>query len=57
MFLNDPDDGTVAKGKGQLSGANNRGHKKGWCHSSGMRDSDQTKDSGRNSNMNYYAKY
>ncbi len=51
-FLSDPDDGVVEKAYGQLSGANNLGHKTGWCHTSGMRDPAQTGDSSRNSNMN-----
>lgn len=52
LFLNDPDDGVIEKTKGQLSGALNRGHKTGWCHTSGMRDPAQTSDSSRNSEMN-----
>ena len=57
FFLSDPDDGTVEKGRGQLSYGNNQGHKTGQCHTNGMRDSDQTKDSGRNGDMNVNAKY
>ena len=52
LFLNDPDDGVVEKDYGQLPGANNRGHKTGWCHTSSMRDPAQTSDSSRNSDMN-----
>ena len=52
VLLNDPDDGTTEKSKGQLSGANNGGHKSGWCHTNGMRDPNQVTDSSRNSNMN-----
>ena len=52
LFLSDPDDGVIERSKGQLSGANNRGHKTGWCHTSGMRDPAQTSDSSRNSDMN-----
>ena len=48
----DPDDGVIEKAYGQLPGANNRGHKTGWCHTSGMRDPAQTSDSSRNSDMN-----
>ncbi len=51
-FLNDPEDGVVEKNYGQLPGANNRGHKEGWCHTSGMRDTAQTSDSSRNADMN-----
>ncbi len=52
LFLSDPDDGVIEKSKGQLSGATNRGHKTGWCHTSGMRDPAQTSDSSRNAEMN-----
>ncbi|MBK7709251.1 MAG: conditioned medium factor [Acidobacteria bacterium] len=51
-FLSDPEDGVVERSYAQLSGANNLGHKTGWCHTSGMRDPAQTGDSSRNSNMN-----
>ncbi len=51
VVLSDPEDGTTEKSYGQLSGANNLGHKTGWCHTSGMRDPAQTTDSSRNSNM------
>lgn len=52
LFLSDPDDGVVERAYAQLSGANNRGHKTGWCHTSGMRDPAQTSDSARNADMN-----
>jgi len=52
LFLGDPEDGVVERSKAQLSGANNMGHKTGWCHTSGMRDPAQTSDSSRNANMN-----
>jgi hypothetical protein len=52
LFLSDPDDGTTEKWSGQLSGANNLGHKTNWCHTSGMRDTPQYLDSSRNANMN-----
>lgn len=51
-FLSDPEDGVVEKTYAQLTGANNLGHKTGWCHTSGMRDPAQTSDALRNSNMN-----
>lgn len=51
LFLNDPDDGVVERDYAQLPGANNRGHKTGWCHTSGMRDPSQTSDSSRNRDM------
>jgi hypothetical protein len=56
IFLSDPEDGVIEKSRGQLSGATNRGHKTGWCHTSGMRDPGQTGDSSRNSTMSVYAK-
>jgi pimeloyl-ACP methyl ester carboxylesterase len=52
MFLDDPEDGTTEKWSGQLSGANNKGHKTGQCHTSGMRDPSQTRNTSRNSTMN-----
>lgn len=51
LLLDDPDDGTTEKWAGQLSGAVNKGHKSGWCHTSGMRDPAQTRDTSRNSSM------
>jgi S-formylglutathione hydrolase FrmB len=51
LLLSDPDDGAVEKSKAQLSGAINRGHRTGWCHTDGMRDTAQTKDSSRNTDM------
>lgn len=56
LFLSDPEDGVIEKSRGQLSGASNRGHKTGWCHTQDMRDPGQTGDSSRNSTMSYYAK-
>ncbi|MCO5183558.1 MAG: conditioned medium factor [Anaerolineae bacterium] len=55
LLLSDPDDGTTEKWAGQLSGANNMGHKTGWCHTSSMRDPAQYTDYARNVNMNAYA--
>jgi len=52
LFLGDPEDGVVERAYAQLPGANNLGHKTGWCHTSGMRDPSQTTDSSRNVNMN-----
>lgn len=51
LFLSDPDDGTTEKWSGQLSGGINKGHKTGWCHTNGMRDTAQYKDSSRNASM------
>lgn len=56
LFLSDPEDGVIEKSRGQLSGATNRGHKTGWCHTHSMRDPGQTGDSSRNSTMSNYAK-
>lgn len=51
LILSDPEDGTTEKSRGQVSGAVNRGHKTGQCHTEGMRDMPQTRDSGRNGTM------
>ncbi len=51
LFLSDPDDGVIEKFRGQLSGATNRGHKTGWCHTLSMNYSGQTSDSSRNYSM------
>jgi len=55
LVLDDPDDGTIEKWAGQLSGAHNLGHKEGWCHTAGMRDPAETSDHSRNYWMNIYA--
>lgn len=55
LVLSDPEDGTTEKSRGQLSGAYNRGHKTGQCHTEGMRDMAQTRDGSRNSSMSTYA--
>jgi len=52
VLLSDPEDGTTEQTYGQLPSGVNRGHKTGWCHTSGMRDPAQTTDSSRNSTMN-----
>jgi hypothetical protein len=51
LVLSDPEDGTTEKSRGQLSGAVNQGHKTGQCHTEGMRDMAQTRDSSRNATM------
>jgi hypothetical protein len=51
LVLSDPEDGTTEKSRGQLSGAVNRGHRTGQCHTEGMRDMAQTRDSSRNGSM------
>jgi hypothetical protein len=52
LVLSDPEDGTVERAYGQLSGAVNRGHTSGQCHTTGMRDPAQYRDSSRNAVMN-----
>ncbi|MCA9306981.1 MAG: hypothetical protein KDA16_10630 [Phycisphaerales bacterium] len=52
FFLTDPDDGVVEMVAGQLPGANNMGHKAGWCHTTGMQDPAQYTDTVRNATMN-----
>jgi len=52
LVLSDPEDGTTEKAYGQLSGAVNRGHVSGQCHTAGMRDPAQYHDSTRNATMN-----
>jgi hypothetical protein len=52
LVLSDPEDGTTEQAYGQLSGAVNRGHTTGQCHTSGMRDPAQYLDSARNATMN-----
>jgi len=52
LLLDDPEDGTTERWAGQLSGGVNKGHKTGWCHTTGMRDAAQYYDSSRNSSMN-----
>lgn len=51
LILSDPEDGTTEKSRGQVSGAVNRGHVTGQCHTEGMRDMAQTRDSARNNTM------
>lgn len=55
LVLSDPEDGTTERSYGQLPGAINRGHKTGWCHTTGMRDPAQVTDASRNSVMNSQA--
>jgi hypothetical protein len=55
LTLDDPDDGVIEKWGGQLSGATNKGHKTGWCHTLSMRDPGQTTDRSRNNDMNAHA--
>lgn len=52
LVLSDPEDGTTEQVYGQLSGAVNRGHASGQCHTTGMRDPAQYQDASRNATMN-----
>jgi len=52
LVLNDPEDGTTEQSYGQLSGAVNRGHTTGQCHTRNMRDPAQFLDATRNAVMN-----
>jgi len=52
LVLDDPDDGVTEKAMNQLSGAVNRGHVTGQCHTTGMRDPAQYLDASRNATMN-----
>ena len=55
LVLSDPEDGTTEQANGQLPSGVNRGHVTGQCHTGGMRDLQQTLDSGRNSTMSLNA--
>ena len=55
LLLKDPEDGVVERTAAQLSGANNMGHKTGWCHTTGMRDPAQYRDRTRNLDMDAFA--
>lgn len=52
FFLDNPEDGVVEQMYAQLPGANNMGHKEGWCHTTGMQDPAQYLDTARNADMN-----
>lgn len=52
LVLSDPEDGTTEQVNGQLSGAINRGHATGQCHTANMRDPAQYLNTSRNSTMN-----
>ncbi|MFK7884414.1 MAG: hypothetical protein AB8F26_09575 [Phycisphaerales bacterium] len=56
LLLSDPDDGVIERSRGQLPGGNNRGHREGWCHTTGMRDPAQCTDASRNSEINERAR-
>ncbi len=56
LLLSDPDDGVIERSRGQLPGGNNRGHREGWCHTTGMRDPAQCTDPSRNSEIDERAR-
>jgi hypothetical protein len=51
LLLTDPEDGTVERTRGQLPGANSMGHVVGWCHTTGMSNTANYLDHGRNVQM------
>lgn len=51
VLLADPEDGTVERTRGQLPGANSMGHVVGWCHTTGMSNTANYLDHGRNVQM------
>ena len=55
LVLSSPNDGTTEQSRGQLPGANSRGHEIGWCHTTGMSNPAQYFDSVRNAEMNALA--
>ncbi|GJM22805.1 MAG: conditioned medium factor [Planctomycetota bacterium] len=55
FVLDNPEDGVVEQVNAQLSGANNQGHKTGWCHTTGMNDPAQYNDTTRNTEMDAQA--
>ena len=55
LVLGSPNDGTIEMVRGQLPGADNRGHKTGWCHTTGMSNPAQYTDATRNAEMNTQA--
>jgi len=57
LILDDPDDGTVEKSRGQLPGGNNGGHTTGQCHTYKMEEGSQCADRNRNYLMNALANY
>ncbi|MCY3003558.1 MAG: hypothetical protein NTV21_17320 [Planctomycetota bacterium] len=52
FFLSNPEDGTVERTRGQLSGGNSMGHVTGWCHTTGMSNPANYTDATRNAAMN-----
>ena len=56
LLLADPEDGVVEASRGVLPGAIDMGVAEGWCHTSGMRDPQQTTDSDRNAQIDLRAR-
>lgn len=52
FLLSNPEDGTVERTRGQLSGGNSMGHVTGWCHTTGMSNPANYTDATRNAAMN-----
>ena len=52
FLLSNPEDGTVERTRGQLSGGNLMGHVSGWCHTTGMSNPANYTDATRNAAMN-----
>jgi hypothetical protein len=55
IVLYSPNDGTTEVVKAKLAGANDGGHKSGWCHTTGMNYPAQCGDPTRNQEMNVAA--
>jgi hypothetical protein len=51
LLLASPNDGTVERDRGQLSGGNSMGHVSGWCHTTGMSNPANYTDHVRNAEM------
>lgn len=55
LILDDPEDGTVERDRGQLPGGNSMGHVVGWCHTTGMSNPASYTDHVRNAERNALA--
>jgi len=55
LVLYKPNDGTTEMNKAKLPGAVHAGHKDAWCHTNGMKYSNQCSDPDRNKEMNSLA--
>ena len=52
LILSSPNDGVIEMARGQLPGADNRGHVVGWCHTTGMSNPAHYTDHARNAERN-----